>query len=512
MFRCLFAIVLFFLFSNHLSAQIIPKNGDSLNYRLIGFSIPANDKAVKYVLEVFEDEISDDGTGTSKKLFKLESNNNRIISTVPAFGKRYSWQISYVNKTGKVIDKTPVSTFVTRYNQFADTSKFRLKVIKNNVTNKDMYVFIDGTRCLYDMNGNPLWFIPDMPGLIDETVNIRDIKLTKQNTITFFTRNDAFEIDYHGNILWRAPNDGKVSGDSVEHYHHEFTRLSNGNYMVAGNASVILPLPKTVDAGAVKNDPTIFQRGDSMFKKVECGTIIEYDTTGKIVWVWRSGDYFSKADLLSRQSIREGGLSDTRTHMNSFFFDEKNKVIYAGFRDISRVVKISYPSGKCIASYGESYVENEPRQGDGFFHAQHAPMINNEGNLFLFNNNTPSRRYNNQVERASSLLVLKEPITDKDSLTKIWEFSCNIDSIASPIGGSGGNAHELENGSYIVCMGSTNRNFIVDINKKIVWNALSQMKNNDNIWTSYSNYRIFPIEKKQLLERLIWAENKKVNK
>ncbi len=31
---------------------------------------------------------------------------------------------------------------------------------------------------------------------------------------------------------------GAVSGDTEEHFHHEFTRLHNGHYMVLGNEYV----------------------------------------------------------------------------------------------------------------------------------------------------------------------------------------------------------------------------------------------------------------------------------
>ena len=87
-------------------------------------------------------------------------------------------------------------------------------------------LFFDNTRTLYNMSGEPLWYLPIIKGVSDSNIGaIRDIKLTDEGTITFLTPKNIHEIDYFGNVLWSGPNDGGVSGDTVEQYHHEITRL-----------------------------------------------------------------------------------------------------------------------------------------------------------------------------------------------------------------------------------------------------------------------------------------------
>lgn len=79
------------------------------------------------------------------------------------------------------------------------------------------------------MNGKPVWYLPAQ---LAENNNVRDIKLTRHGTITYVIDElGVYETNYNGNIVWQGPNNGVVSKDRLEHYHHEFTRLNNGDYM-----------------------------------------------------------------------------------------------------------------------------------------------------------------------------------------------------------------------------------------------------------------------------------------
>jgi len=112
------------------------------------------------------------------------------------------------------------------------------------------YIYLDGSRTLYDLNGNPVWFLPAKDGM-----EIRDMKITPQGTITYLNGSDIYDVNYDGNILWKGPNTSVVNGDSIEHYHHEFTRLSNGHYMVLGYKKLGASANKTSDsANAIITD------------------------------------------------------------------------------------------------------------------------------------------------------------------------------------------------------------------------------------------------------------------
>jgi hypothetical protein len=189
--------------------------------------------------------------------------------------------------------------------------------------------------------------------------------------------------------------------------------------------------------------------------------------------------------------------------MNAFFFDEKNKYIYVSFRDISRVIKLKYPSGEVVAEYGQS-LHGEKRKGNGLFYGQHACRLDQDGNLYLFNNNVAFTKDKKREPSVSYISVFREPGNKEDDLQKIWEYSCRIDTMAKDFAVGGGNACELNNKSFLVSMGATNRDFIVTRDKKLIWNAVFEMENGPGTWIPYAGYRSSPIENRAELERLIF--------
>ena len=138
------------------------------------------------------------------------------------------------------------------------------------------------------------------------------------------------------------------------------------------------------------------------------GTIIEYDSSKNIVWSWKSSGYFTDADLFTKKSPK--GELVASTHQNSFFFDEKERCIYTSFRDINRVVKIEYPSGRILAQYGENYLHNPAITADGLFYGQHCCRTSAAGDLYLFNNNFKGRGAPLDAS-ASAITVIKQPLT-----------------------------------------------------------------------------------------------------
>jgi len=217
---CLFLLVI----PCQLNAQILPKEGSELHYRLIGFSFRQGPAGCKYKVEVAVGNYNNEDSFKKNIIVSFTSYSNKLIGEVPSFGKQYTWRAVFTNTH---LDKTEnkLFHFSTKIVPDVDTNVTRLRITKNAEKYKDWYIFSDGARTLYDMNGQPVWFMPDMKGL---KMTPRDIKLTPQGTITFLLENiGAYEINYNGDILWKAPDNGSVSGEHTEHYHHEFTRLSS---------------------------------------------------------------------------------------------------------------------------------------------------------------------------------------------------------------------------------------------------------------------------------------------
>ncbi len=512
-------VVIFLLFLPYQARlQVLPKEGSSLNYRLIGFSFPAEQLQGRYEIQIaLGNYYSADSFGKNIVVHlpcKNTKNKNahfkdtKTIGEVPFFGRAYTWRVVNLSNNGV---KSELHHFSTSMVKEVDSSVSRLRVLKSAQKYKDAYVFLDGTRALYDMSGRPVWFLPDIDGFITEKSLLRDLKLSAAGTITFlYEERGAYEVNFHGDILWKAPNNGAVSQQGMEGYHHELTRLSNGHYMVLGSEYELWnkKLPSATDSTFAifhfdKTKPDSNER--SRFVSMPFGTVIEYDEKGGVVWAWKSSDYFRSSDIYYHKG--RGNQLDISVHENSFYFDEQAQVLYVGFRNISRILKIKYPEGNVFAAYGETYTADAPEAGNGLYCRQHSVRRSERGYLYLFNNNSCARS-----EALPRLIRLEEPPSGNGSLKKIWEYECTTEGATDtalkkgyqfPIGG---NVVELPDHSLLANMSSSySKVFILSEDKKILWSAIPEKWNaNLKKWEMVYDYRASIITSRQDLERLIW--------
>lgn len=477
------SLILFLFATTTTTARVHPAHKASVHYRLAGFEVDAVKGVATYELEVF------DANDTTRPLISIRNNSHKIIATLPSFGRDYLWRMNYL-KGMEITGRTPMYQLNVKSNPYADTVAMQFNIIQPATAHKDLLVFTDCNRSLYNLNGESLWFVPDIPGLSADRNAIRDIKLTDRNTITMISNKYACEIDYDGNVLWKAPNNGKVSGDKDEHYHHEFTRLANGHYMISGNKTVARKLPPFA-AKKFATAKGVYKKDDSYYTNLEAGTLIEYDSAGNIVWQWLCSDHFTDKDLFTPQS---DGTMLTATHLNGFYKDEANKVIYISYRDVSRVMKIAYPSGKVLAQYGSGYAGEGKVKGDGMFRGQHACRKLSDGHLVLFNNNTFIRTQKDSTAPAvSSVVIFKEPAKAGGNPELVWKYNCDIDTKASAYAYTGGIAYELSNTDLLVCAGDASRFFIVSRGKEVLWNAYITTGNMSQVLIA-KPYRISPVE------------------
>lgn len=460
--QLLWGIFFLLILVGEVSAQVHPADNDTLHFRVDNFSVPAKKQATSYVFELWESYITDDGSEYKKLLFTGKAETNKLMLKIPEWGKSYKWQGKYYAGS-KLIDSTGFSHFYVLPLKMVNNTQTNLKVLKDSTGSNSMYVFIDATHTMYDNRGNAVWFLPDIPDVVSNSTRIRDIKISPQNTITFTTHKDACEIDYYGNLLWKAPNNGKVSGDSDEHYHHEFTRLKSGNYMVLGTAKTLREVPKEISSVTARRE--MIKKGDKYYKEITSGSVIEYDAKGEIVWKWVSGEHFTDEDIFS--SVK-GSLQRCNTHMNAFYFDEKRKTVLVSFRNINRVMEVSYPSGKVIANFGEEYYKNATVAGNGLFYGQHSCSFTSKGDLLLFNNN--NNMWDTSYKEAATILSLTLN-NEHTAINKVWEYSCSIDTFCSPYVQGGGGVMELDNGNLGVSTGN-GRYFVITPDKKLVWNSV----------------------------------------
>ena len=245
-------LVISLLWPCWLHSQELPSEGAVLNYRLIPFQFS---QAGNGSLEIAPGYFNNEDSFSSKIIKRIPFSGKKLIGEVPQFGGVYTWRVVY-KYSGKKADHQAITGgklhhFSTASFPLINRAKSRLRILQPGKRLKDEYVLMDGCSAMYDMDGNPVWFLPDMGGTITDATVIRDMKMTPQGTITFLRINPdetkVYEIDIDGRILWQGPDDGSVSGENSEHYHHEFTRLANGHYMIMGNEQVAYQVLSTRD-------------------------------------------------------------------------------------------------------------------------------------------------------------------------------------------------------------------------------------------------------------------------
>ncbi len=485
---------LFFLvsFISPLRAQVLPKEGSKLNYRIIGFSFPEVTQANKYTVEIASGRINSLDSFTKNIVQSVSSKDNRIIAEVPSFGAEYTWRVVYGGKKVN-LKSSPFYHFSTAMNLFVDTSKFRLRILQPATEHKDDYVAVDAGSVLYDMKGNPVWSLPLSPGFDGY---VADLEFTPEGTITFMYMG-VYEINYDGAILWKPLKKGVISGDTLtENYHHQLTKLSNGHYMTLGT-EVLLCKTDTVNDSSfvVVSHDKVIPEG---FRKAHFGAMIEYDEKGNVVWTWRTSKYLIDLDFEGYMKMDSTLRYDP--HDNAFYFDEKNKWIYLGFRNLNRVVKIEYPSGKVLRTYGEIFKPGVRETGKGLFCNQHTIGRTSDGYLYYYNNNSC-----NLKDSLPTIVMLQEPVSPNDTFKKVWEYTCTVEGNNRKYFFSGGDVIELPDRSLFVNMGSTySKLFIVNRDKKVLWSALPEtFIETDRKWTLLHEDRANIITRKDL-ERLIW--------
>lgn len=458
----------------------MPVEGDSLNFRIVGFEVPKMTGAKKYVIELAK------GVYDKHKLFKkavlatTEDSVHQLILIVPDWGTEYTWRGKCFDEEGKLLHVTDLHHFKTMTTKYADTSIYKNIVITKTEKYKDLLIIQDFVPAMYNTNGELLWFIPDTKNAIGPGYTYRNLQPT--HTGTFTIQNDylGFEFDYHGKLIWTVPDKGLVSGDTTERYHHDFQKMPNGDYMIEGLKTVYIPVPPDADTTFFLTDNTIVRKDGKMLKKIECPTLIEYDSTGKLVWYWRSDEHLEYEDFFAKRI--SNGIYHSNPHMNSFFIDYARNQIYLSYKIFNMISVINYPSGKIIANYGPP---KKQIRGDMIFKGQHNVGLMSGNRIYMFDNNSQRG-----VDTVTSYVRIFKEDQAKKTITKVWEFSCDIDTFALSCADAGGSVAILNDEDLLICTGTAGRTFIVSKDKKILWNQVSVRKEaGSGKWVSQVAYR-----------------------
>ncbi len=485
-------------------AQFFPQEGAQLHYRLIGFKAPD-----RRDISVCKIEIA---TGYHTKVDSFEHTKrenytgatSRIIGEVASFNQAYTWRVVY-NDTNGNVTKSDLFHFKTLPLPGRDTGKIRLRVTKNLLPNSETYIFSDRSRTLCNLAGEPVWFLPDIEGVVQPRSEIRDLKVSQAGSITFMTANRGYEINYNGELLWQTPRNNKFTNDTIEMTHHEFTRLANGHYMTLGSEVVYWEWRHAtpshsflfmVTPQALRQNPL-----HTGYVKMLFGTVLEYDQKGKVVWHWKSSDHYRA--MANNYVSPVSAAFDI--HENGFTFDERNKVIYLSFKNINRVFKVKYPEGTLVSELGGVKNNEDTTKLTDLFCDQHSCKISKTGDLFVFNNNSCNRGHLPRV------MLMRQPRNEKEELRTVWDYTYEqVTGHASTQWTNGGNIVELPDTSIFVSLCAPYGNlFIVNREKQVLWDAvIEKWDNPTRKWASCWQYRASVISSRKELERMVWGKSK----
>lgn len=441
-----------------IKSEIVPVPNAVLNQIHVMFEHPAVSEAVFYELRIYEAN----GKDSALKVLLRDSNNVTPVTQLE-FGKSYKWCYAAFRKAGKSIFQSRMYTFSVA----AFPADLRVRVTHNDSAAHNGGLITFDYHCMItDRNGNPVWFLPTATGNeFSRNDKVRDLRVTHASTCTFITQRNAFEITYEGRILWRGPRAIKGSDADVETLHHGIERLPNGNMLTAGNHTMRIPVP-----------------GDTATAKSEFGVLAEYDRMGRLVWKWDSYKYISPLDY---RFVKTGETEwIVATHLNAFRVAENDSVIYAGFRDLDRIVKINRKNGRVLASWGKKLKSGEAHSGDNFFHAQHDVTLLRDGNIAVFNNDSVSN------QGVVSSIVIFSPSAPGEESKLIWKFNCDFDGANDGRSEKCGSVDEQPNGNLLVNFGTINRCIEISRDKVIVWNAFTESYNSQTkLWMPSGQYR-----------------------
>ncbi len=478
-------------------AQTFPRNGDKLNYTLVGFRLPDAPGTVSYEVEVASGDIITEQDFSKHIIYSVKASTNHIKVGLPAFGAQYTWRPVYTNGKGATV-KGDLIHFSTLTCPNVDTGMSHLRILQKASRYAGAYVFSDYTRVLYDMKGMPVWFMPELPGRSNTNISVRDLKLTKEGTITCLANDWPYEMDYNGNILWQVRN---IPDDynAKEKYHHEFTRLAAGNYMLLGTEMLRCKLnadkdklPTLCDSSGWTDAP------QSGYRKMPFGTVLEYNSSNELVWRWSSSALFRDSSLYPYLGHGKPGFE---IHLNSFYLDKAAGVLYVSSKRYSVIIKIKYPEGDVMAIYGN---KNTSATFD-LFCDQHSIKQNASGKLYVFNNNECN------PEAVPTVMMLEEGKTG--GLKKIWELKTPVKPISRQSGDkhtatSGGNVQELTGGDIFASLSSPYGDmFIAGKDKKLVWHGILERKTDTaGQWQQQAQYRATLANDAAAIEKLLFRE------
>jgi len=229
---------------------------------------------------------------------------------------------------------------------------------------------------------------------------------------------------------------------------------------------------------------------NSEFQSWRGTRVVEFDrATGAVIFDWSTHDYYSYLDFddttMSAPTLNDGTAYNW-THTNAVTYDQATQTIHISVRMLSRITAIDYPSGTIQYNMGfgaPSMPSGDAAFGDNLFSWQHAPELQPNGNLLIYDNGN-RRDHTDQTPGSGVSKAIEVAFTgDPPSAASIvWEHTLPVYT------GSLGDADRQPGGTTVITVGAGGMIIEVDNAGNEVWRL--ELPSGTPSWVIYRAERI----------------------
>ena len=454
---------------------IYPENQDTLYTTHVLFEWNQEPQADLYNLQLSNSENFDE--------LLLDYTTSRLINVEKAL---IDWNSQYYARIKPIFNNQESGSWSNTLSFLIGDSIFENGAI--NVSNDPNYsndhliavgYYFDEHSIIFDFNGNEIWN--------EGSTAFKLINVDKYGR--FFGKNQdnnkGNELTYHHQIVDRTQ--ANLANQ------HELFKMPNGNYMYLKNVTQQGPIPIGPWTSMFQSLGYIADGVTNEFPWRGQEIIEANPVTREEVWNWNAFDYISMEDYDSLGGSWLSAFQQNEfdwTHANSIFFDEQESALYLSIRQLSKIVKIDYPSGDILWMIGlpEEFTSGNTNQNictNLLFSFQHHVSKLDNGNLLMFDNGNISdivRNLDNKLSRA-----LEFEINDNNECNIVWEYDLPENYYAKTMGST----QHLSNDNYLINTNVPGEGHVLEVNPnyEILFDASLVLDKN---YRSYSIPSLYP--------------------
>ena len=412
-----------------------PENEKTLNYIIIYFDWTQEADAVEYNIQLSMDNHFDE------IIFDITQDRTIYIGVNElSWSSTYFWRVRSIYPGGLYGDWSQVSSFHTgaQSGMVLNTTVYDESAIDEKFTMIGRY-YQENRHYVINNNQSEIWN-----------------SISNNDSIIFLTSVDKYgrlfgvfdvlgekkgvKYNFDNDILWMS---------NIPVNSHEFIQVSDKNYFGLTSVYEYGPIALGEWTEDFNNLGYIAdgQTNEFLWKGI---AISEFDkNTNEEVWTWNPFEHFSTNDFdkygATWWEALINGYYDWM-HTNSLDFDEEEQAIYISIRHLSRISKISYPSGDVMWNMGlpqEYGTGTDNICNELLFSFQHHVQLINGDELIFFDNGNLS---NQLLGYGPISRGLKIKVFDGDNCQVLWDYSLPSDLYGYALG----SIQQLDNGSYSI--------------------------------------------------------------